>query len=235
MRNNQGKSIKIIFILLLAAILAACGSDHETDGAAKEATGKQKTKSDSPVDIQPSPKKNKNINTCFVPNAIKLSREERKLFKLVMKHRAKHGLPAIPVSKSLTYVAKTHLVDLNKNSPSNRRCNIHSWSNKGNWKPCCYTANHKQAKCMWSKPKELTKYPGFGYEISFATVGRRRTRRSVNAKKAFAVWKSSQHHHDIILNRAIWKKTKWKAIGLAIHKGSASIWFGERTDPATSR
>ena len=102
-------------------------------------------------------------NTSF---AQVLTDEEKKLYDLIMEYRNENGLPDIPFSKSLTYVAQTHVKDLYNNRPNNGNCNLHSWSSNGNWTPCCYTPDHAQAKCMWSKPSEMTSYKGYGYEIA---------------------------------------------------------------------
>jgi hypothetical protein len=95
-----------------------------------------------------------------------LSTEEKKLYDILMQYRKEKGLPAIPLSPSLTTVAQAHVKDLVNNKPDNENCNAHSWSAKGKWSPCCYTPNHAESKCMWSKPKELTTYTGNGYEIA---------------------------------------------------------------------
>lgn len=103
----------------------------------------------------------------FTGAAQNLNADEQELYKLVMQYRKSKGLPAIPLSKSLTIVAQAHALDLDDYfEPGNVR-NCHSWSDKGNWKPVCYTDDHAQAKLMWSKPQELTKYKGNGYEIAF--------------------------------------------------------------------
>lgn len=161
---------------------------------------------------------------------VSLSQEERKLVELVMHHRQQHGLPPIPVSSSLTYVAKTHLVDLEKNNPVTSSCNGHSWSASGDWSSCCYTADHAQASCMWDKPRELTAYSGDGFEIAFGADGHTRMDFSVSAEVALAGWKASSLHHDVILNRKQWEDVEWKAMGVAIYKTSAAIWFGKQSD-----
>ena len=91
-----------------------------------------------------------------------LSEEEAKLYRLIMEYRSEKGLPVIALSKSLTKVAQIHVKDLNENYSGSTSCNMHSWSNKGNWTACCYTSDHAQAECMWNKPRELTAYRGNG-------------------------------------------------------------------------
>jgi len=101
--------------------------------------------------------------------AQELTQEETNLYNLIMQYRAEKGLPSIPLSTSLTFVAKTHAKDLDQYQPDKGNCNMHSWSNKGPWTPCCYTRDHAKAKCMWDKPKELTNYSGNGFEIAYWT------------------------------------------------------------------
>jgi hypothetical protein len=147
------------------------------------------------------------------------------LVDVINKYRLENKLSEIPVSPSLTTVAETHTSDLAKNYVSSEECNLHSWSDKGNWTPFCYTPDHANAQFMWDKPRELTSYPGNGYEIAAFRSD------SMTATKALELWKSSELHLDIILNRGIWKDIKWKAIGGAINSGYAVVWFGEETDP----
>lgn len=159
---------------------------------------------------------------------IQVSAEELKLYELIMDYRKERGLPKIPLSKSLTYVAQQHCLDLSANSINERDgCNMHSWSGNGKWSKCCYTPDHKQAKCMWNKPRELTGYEGNGYEIAFGSSDRRYIS---TAEGALAGWKSSKGHNNVIVNREKWKNIKWKAIGVGMYKGYAMVWFGEEVD-----
>ena len=165
------------------------------------------------------------ITTTFQSVAQELSKDESELYGLVMKYRKSKGLPEIPLSKSLTIVAQNHAKDLEENYSPDPKCNLHSWSNNGNWKPVCYTNDHAQAKLMWSKPKELTSYQGNGYEIAFAE----NEEYLANGENALESWKSSKDHNAVILNKGIWKKT-WNAIGIGINGSYAVIWFGEELD-----
>lgn len=165
------------------------------------------------------------------PQTVQLSREEKRLAGLVMEYRARHGLVPIPLSPSLTYVAKRHLLDLEENKPAGGSCNGHSWSGKGDWSGCCYTSDHEQAQCMWDKPRELTRYTGDGFEIAFGADGMTRMDFSVSADVALRGWQGSRFHNEVILNQRVWKKHEWKAMGVAIYKTSAAIWFGKQDDP----
>jgi len=153
--------------------------------------------------------------------------EEAKLYSLLMNHRQEKGLPSIPLSSSLTHVAQTHARDLVDNYQfGDNSCNMHSWSDKGKWTPCCYTADHAQAACMWNKPGELTSYQGNGYEISYGgSKGYHAT-----ADLAFRAWKGSSGHYSTIVNEGIWKDVTWNAIGIGINKEYAVVWFGKEVD-----
>lgn len=149
------------------------------------------------------------------------SSKEMKLYELIMAYRKQKGLSEIPLSKSLTFVAKTHAKDLGDNNPNKGSCNLHSWSDKGNWKPVCYTSDHAQASLMWSKPRELTSYQGNGYEIAAQGVS--------SAEAALNLWKQSDAHQAVLLNEGIWKE-KWQAIGIGMYKNYAVVWFGKEKD-----
>ena len=97
-----------------------------------------------------------------------LTREEKKLYDLIMEYRKSKKLPPIPLSEKLTLVAQTHAKDLAENyefDPKKNKCNPHNWSNKGKWTSCCYTDDHKVAGCMWTKPQEIAGYAGSGYIV----------------------------------------------------------------------
>lgn len=153
-----------------------------------------------------------------------LTGEENKLYTLLMDYRRVNGLSIIPISKSLTFVAQTHVRDLQENFSSQGDCNMHSWSNKGTWSSCCYTPDHAQAKCMWNKPKELTSYIGNGYEIAHGGQNYLDT-----AEKALSGWKHSPGHNSVIINEGIWND-QWNAIGIGIYGGFAVVWFGKESD-----
>jgi uncharacterized protein YkwD len=159
-----------------------------------------------------------------------LSAEEMKLYKLIMQYRKKLSLPSIPISPSLTTVARTHVNDLLQNKPNQGDCNMHSWSSKGNWTPCCYTPDHAQANCMWSKPRELTSYQGNGYEIACGPEDANSMELVMTADRALKLWKGSPGHNAVICNKNIWKGTKWRAIGICVSGSYAVAWFGEETD-----
>lgn len=150
-----------------------------------------------------------------------MTSEEQKLFAAINSYRKSLGLNSVPFSPSLTSVAQMHATDL-KAFPPEKPCNMHSWSANGQWIPCCYTPDHKEAKCMWLKPSELTGYRGHGYEISAFN-----TAPDVDW---LAQWKKSTSHHQVLINQSIWKQVEWKAMGLAIRAPYAVVWFGKEED-----
>jgi hypothetical protein len=159
-----------------------------------------------------------------VVRSVKLTPAEYKLYELIMEYRAEYGLPNIPLSSSLTYVAQTHVRDLSAHPPKGE-CNLHSWSPYGNWTPCCYTPDHAQAKNMWNKPSELTPYKSNGYEIAA------RASYQFTPEDALRCWQGSPGHNNVIINRSIWTNRTWRAIGIGMYNNYAVVWFGEAVDP----
>lgn len=155
-----------------------------------------------------------------------LSAEEMKLYNMIMEYRKSKNFGSIPLSAKLTKVAKVHAEDLSNNYKfdPNNKCNPHSWSKKGKWSSCCYTSDHKQAECMWSKPKEIAGYEGSGYEIAYYSS------RGATAKEGLEGWKRSPGHNPLLINSGNWDKIKWKAIGIGFYKEYGLVWFGEETD-----
>ena len=149
------------------------------------------------------------------------SKEEKNLEMEINNYRETLGLPRIIFSSKLTKVAQLHALDLQKYPPKGK-CNMHSWSGKGEGGGCCYTPDHKNPKCMWDKPKQLAGYEEKGYEIAAMN-----TDPSVNW---LAQWKKSKGHHEVIINKGIWKTVEWKAMGLAIRPPYAVVWFGTLED-----
>lgn len=156
-----------------------------------------------------------------------LTEDEQQLLSLIRDYREENGLDQIPVSRSLTKVARVHMRDLANNEPHKKReeCNGHSWSDEGDWTPCCYTPDHAEAECMWDKPREITPYEGNGFEIG--TSGPL----VEDPEDALSGWQSSPPHNAVILNEGDWSDYKWKSIGVGIYKGYAAAWFGKKSDP----
>ncbi len=151
--------------------------------------------------------------------------EGLRLYRLIMEYRASQGLPEIPLSPSLTFVAQAHVRDLQVHYRGGGGCNFHSWSAAGDWTPCCYTSDHAQAECMWNKPQELTDYEGYGFEIAYYSSG------GADATGALQSWRGSSLHNAVVVNDGIWQEHPWGAIGVGIYGNYACVWFGEEPDP----
>jgi len=160
-----------------------------------------------------------------------LTQTEIELYRLINEYRAQKGLPEVKLSASLSFVARTHAIDQSENYKESNRCNMHSWSGNGNWTSCCYTADHKKAKCMWDKPRELTNYTGDGFEISFYSTYPYSSSEAF-AKDALNGWKKSPGHNDMIINKSTWKNVKWQSIGIGVYGEYANVWFGREEDSA---
>lgn len=152
---------------------------------------------------------------------------EQELADIVNAYRQSKGLEAVPLSANLSYVARTHARDLAENHPHSDRCNLHSWSDAGNWGECCYTSDHSKAECMWEKPRELSSYPGDGFEIAYWT-----TDRTNLPQDALETWQTSRGHHDVILSRGQWRDYPFQAMGVGVYEGYVTVWFGGVEDPA---
>ncbi len=154
---------------------------------------------------------------------VSLSQEEIRLYELVNEYRVQKGVLAIPLSVSLTYVAQTHVQDL-QNNPRSGDCNAHSWSENGSWTPCCYTAVQPQNSCVALKPIELTSYPGQGIELTYPARITPVTGQSTLA----ALQKSSAHNGQLL------SPGNWNALGVGIYGSYAAVWMGMSFDPAGS-
>lgn len=160
-----------------------------------------------------------------------LSKEEMELYKQLNAYRASKKLPKIPLSAALTKVAQAHAQDLDSyyEYQPGATCNMHSWSENGDWSPCCYTSDHKQAACMWDKPKEIAGFVGSGYENAhFNSAG-------ATAASAIEGWKKSPGHNAVMINLGTWKPVKWQSVGLAIRGKYAVMWFAAEEDTESTK
>jgi len=155
-----------------------------------------------------------------------LSDEEAKLYRIINEYRKEKKLGPIPFSAKLTMVAQAHAKDLADNydfDPKNK-CNPHSWSRNRKWSSCCYTNDHKEAQCMWDKPKEIAGYESPGYEIAYYSSA------GANAQEGLAGWQKSPSHNPLLINSDMWDAVDWKGIGVGIYKEYAVVWFGQLAD-----
>ena len=153
----------------------------------------------------------------------------RDLANAINAYRAQNGLPAVPLSAHLTHVAELHARDLPGN-PLPADCNAHSWSSKGPWTACCYTPDHKQATCMWSKPREVSKFNADGFEIAIGQPGVV-SGYALDSQRAVDLWKSSPKHNEVMLNRGPWANMTGRALGAGIIDSHACAWFATELDP----
>jgi hypothetical protein len=152
--------------------------------------------------------------------------DTRPLVQVINDYRASMGLAPVQVSPSLTLVAQKHVEDLERNAPAVGLCNLHSWSFRGPWEGCCYTADQSKAQCMLEKPREITRgdYASSGYEIAYAS-------REVTTASALEGWKRSAAHRGVILNQDEWRRVQWRAVGAAMSEHYAVVWFAADPDP----
>lgn len=153
-----------------------------------------------------------------------LTGNEYRLYSLINDYRTKIGLNVIPVSRSLCYVAKIHARDLYINNPDTGICSLNSWSDQGNWTPCCHSARTPNPICIVAKPKELAKYPGEGHELAYWDS------QGLNADTVLKFWRSYEQSRELLLNQKKWSHFNWKAIGIGMYKGYACVWVGEARD-----
>lgn len=156
-----------------------------------------------------------------------LSEAEMELYQLLNQYRKEENLPSIQLSNALTKVAQIHVRDLMENYEMNEKCNMHSWSKEGDWTSCCYTSDHKEASCMWNKPREIAGYESDGFEIAHWTSS------EATPNGAIEGWKKSSGHNQVMINLGIWKGVTWQAVGVGIYQQYAVIWFGQIQDPKT--
>jgi hypothetical protein len=147
----------------------------------------------------------------------------REIVERINAWRLESGLPAVALSSALSAVADAHVHDLADHPPDLLAgCNVHSWSAHGAWTSCCYTGEAEVFPCMWDKPAEIAGYPGRGYEN--AATG------ADSPAEAVEGWRASPLHRAVILNEGGWADLTWRAVGAALHRGYAVLWFGEEVD-----
>lgn len=146
------------------------------------------------------------------------------LYNMINDFRRSAKQPIIPLSRSLCFVAAKHLTDLTSTNSQDNGCGLHSWSDKGNWKPCCYSKDPLRNECMNTKPKEIAGYPGLGYEIAY--WGEETT----TPAGVMEIWRNTAISKNIFLNLDKWQSKQWKAAGVAIGGGYALVWLGDKTD-----
>ena len=232
--------------MMLAALLllAACGGTDGEDVSNSDVASDSNERLDSEPqkreeDAAAGPADRGATGVTSDAAAVCLSDKEAELARLVNEYRATKGLPAVPVSKSLTLVAQQHVWDSNTNGnnwpapPAGEACNMHSWSanvnpalKQGTWTATCFTGspNWHGVEGSWNKPRELAGYPSDGYENShWASNG-------TTPQGALTGWKNSPGHNAVITEQNGWGP--FKAMGVGISGNYAHLWFGDTADPA---
>jgi len=160
-----------------------------------------------------------------IPANYRVSEEEMRLYRMINDYRRRYDLPPVPLSRSLCYVASSHVKDLFFHHPDQEPCNFHSWSDKGPWKPFCYPRDENKKNSVWDKPKEFTPYKDKGYEIVYWENNQ------VDIDSVINFWKSVSYFNSFLMNTGKWQGTKWEAIGIGIYENYACAWFGQTQDP----
>lgn len=159
-----------------------------------------------------------------IPSGYCMTKEEQQLAEAINKIRIEHGKSPVKLSVSLSYVAKTHVKDLEVNHPDTSVCNLSSWSNKGKWTPVCFNPYVVDQKAMWDKPRQLTRYPYNGYELAgYMQDG-------IIVDSLADLWDTLWQSLNMILTEGSWSKKSWRAMGVGIEGNYASVWFGQRED-----
>lgn len=174
------------------------------------------------------------------PSLESLAGELGELARQINQYRRDNGLTAIPISVKMSCVAFVHVFDLAVNHPdtayltdAERREGkrlLHSWTPTTGRTGGRYDhADRTTWPIMWDKPRELTGYPGRGYEIA-AWGGR-------SAADNVRIWTDSEPHRNVILNQGTWRDRTWRALGAYYvvaddyRQSYACAWFGEENDP----
>jgi hypothetical protein len=159
-----------------------------------------------------------------IPGDFCLTKDEYKLYDLINSYRKQFNQPEIPLSTSLSFIAKIHVRDLFEHRPDTSYCNMNSWSDKGPWTPCCHSKFSQNPGCILNKPRELTKYLGEGHELSYWDS------QAASPDTVFNFWLSIEDAKNLILNQKKWSAKGWQALGVGIFKGYASVWVGDVVD-----
>ena len=159
-----------------------------------------------------------------IPDTFCISQDEYELFIMINEYRGNFHQPAIPLSKSLCFVARQHAEDLVTNHPDQYPCTYSSWSNKGTWTPCCYDIKNPDYDCTQLKPQELTSYPGRGYELVYWENS------DIRPHQPYEMWTAYNSSRSMLIGSGKWEDHDWNAMGVAIYEGYGIIWFGDKVD-----
>ena len=159
-----------------------------------------------------------------IPEGFCVSQQEYALYRKINDYRQSKGLQVIPISRSLSYVARMHVMDLHENNPDTSYCNLNSWSDKGPWTACCHSKYKPEPECILNKPKELTAYPGTAHEICYYDS------HDIQVDTVYAFWMKVEQARDLLTNNRKWSMYTWQAMGIGIYHKYACVWLGEAQD-----
>jgi hypothetical protein len=160
-----------------------------------------------------------------IPENFCIQKVEYQLYQMINDYRHQYDLPPIPLSKSLSFVARTHVKDLFINHPDVSPCNSHSWSDNGPWTPFCYPRDKDEDHSVWDKPTEIAGYPSQGFEIVYWENN------AVVIDSVISFWRSIDYFNSFLMNTGKWEGKNWEAIGIGILENYACAWFGTVEDP----
>lgn len=133
------------------------------------------------------------------------------LLALINSYRAEYSLPPVSLDSSLNRVALAHAVDFVEKVKTG---NGHMWSD-GCWGVCA-----TERAMVYGYPEPAAEIAHYHYpDPSIWTC---------TPECAFNDWKKSKHHNDAILNKCAGCENMWRSVGIAIYKGFACVWFGEK-------
>ena len=159
-----------------------------------------------------------------IPDDFCISQKEYYLFQLINKYRGDLALDPIPLSNSLSFVAQKHAADLAANYPFEEGCNMHSWSDKGDWKPFCFPADQNRKNDIKDKAKELTDYVGKAWELTYWD------NIDVSAEEVLSFWNSIPATASMLSNTDKWSDVNWNSIGIGMNGGYVLVWLGKKED-----
>lgn len=159
-----------------------------------------------------------------IPEDFCISQKEYDLYQVINKYRSDLSLDAIPLSNSLSYVAKKHAADLVANYPLEDGCNMHSWSDKGDWKPFCFPADQSRKNDVKDKAMELTNYTGKAWELTYWD------NIDITAEEVLSFWNSIPATAAMLSNTDKWSDVVWNSIGIGMNEGYVLVWLGKKED-----
>ncbi len=151
------------------------------------------------------------------------------IYEAINNYRQKLALDPIPLSASLSYLAKLHVGDLAANFDMKNAwksdCGMKSWSDKGHWKAFCYPKDQSKKRDIKDKAKELTPYRGKAWEILYWENDW-----APDPDKVLQFWLEIPQSADMLSNTGKYASKNWLSIGVASADGYISVFLGRIKD-----